>query len=98
VKQVNVETSNSVDAALSEDLASIPPVRHVLTERADGMLSVWIAVDDPTPEVRKTIYGRELHLLEEFPEIEFDFKLIYSLGRNAAEIATGAKVVYSRKD
>jgi len=98
VKQVNVETAKSVDAALSEELASIPQVRHVLTERADGTLSVWIAVDDPTPEVRKKIYGRELHLLEEFSEIEFDFNLIYSLGRNAAEIATGATVVYSRKD
>ena len=87
----------SLETALSHDLASVPQVRHVITNRADSTLQVWIAVDDPTPEIRKRIYQKELDLISVFPEIEFDFNLIPSMGRNAAEIATGARVVYSRE-
>ena len=94
---MKVETK-SLEEALSEDLAAVPQVRHVLTSQVNNTLLVWIAVDDPKPEVRHRIYQKELELLNGFPEVELDFNLIPSHGRRAAEIATGAKVVYSRQE
>jgi hypothetical protein len=90
--------AQSLEAALAEDLSAVPQVRQVLTDQADNTLLVWIAVDDPRPEVRHKIYQKELELLNGFPEVEFDFNLIPSHGRSAAEIASGAKVVYSRQE
>jgi len=59
-------------------------------------LLVWIAVDSPDPSVRRKVYRKELALLEGFPEVQFDFNLIPAMGRSAEEIATDARVVYSR--
>ena len=93
-----IAIADSLEVALSKDLASVAQVRHILAEKADGNLLVWIAVDDPRPEVRRKIYRKELALIEGFPEVEFDFNIIPAMGRNAAELATGSRVVFSRMD
>ncbi len=98
VKMPDLLVPNTLEGALAEDLASIPQVRHVLTEWADGPLLVWIAAEDPEPDVRRRIYQKELELITGFPEIEFDFNLIPAMNRNAEELATGAHVVYSRPE
>jgi hypothetical protein len=90
--------ADTLETALSRDLASVPQVRHVLTEWADGLLLVWIAIDNPEPGVRRRIYQKELELMAGFPEIEFDFNLIPAMGRTADDLATGARVVYSRPE
>lgn len=91
-------TSNSVEAVLASGFAGVPQVRHVLIEKADGPLLVWIAVDNPEPAVRRRIYQQELDLIEAFPETDFDFNLIPAMNRPASEIVTGARVVYSRPE
>lgn len=90
--------ADTLETALSRDLASVPQVRHVLTEWADGPLLVWIAIDNPQPGVRRRIYQKELELIDGFPEIEFDFNLIPAMGRKADDLVTGARVVYSRPE
>jgi hypothetical protein len=89
---------SSVEAVLAIGFASVPQVRHVLIEKADGPRLVRIAVDDPEPTVRRRIYRKELDLIEAFPETGFDFNLIPAMNRAAGEIATGAYVVYSRPE
>ena len=90
-------TADTLENALAKDLGSVPQVRHVLTERGNSSLLVWIAVDDPQPHVRRRIYQQELALIEGFPEVDFDFYLIPAMGRGAEEIATEARLVYSRE-
>jgi len=93
---VHVLIGDSVELAMAKDFASIPEVRYVLTEQVEGPLLVWIAADNPEPEVRMRIYQKEMELIEGFPEVDFDFNLIPSMGRSPEEIASGARVVYSR--
>ena len=90
--------SNNIEALLANDFASVPQVRHVLIENADGPVFVLIAVDNPEPSVRRQIYQKELDLLAAFPEIDFDFNVIPAMNRAPDEIATGARVVYSRPE
>lgn len=80
------------------DLSPVREVRHVLIERADGNLLVWIALDNPAHDVRERVFQKELGLIENFPEVEFDFNLVPAMGRSSAHIASGAKVIYTRKD
>lgn len=89
--------ADALENALATDLASVPQVRHVLTERDNGSLLVWIAVDDPQPDVRRKVYQQQLALIESFPEVDLDFYLIPTMGRGAEEIAAGARLVYSRE-
>jgi len=94
---INEGFAEGLEAALAKDLASVREVRCVLTEQADGNLLVWIAIDDPGSfEIRSRIYEKELGLMDGFPEVNFDFNLILSMGRSPRELATGAQVVYSR--
>jgi hypothetical protein len=93
-------TSSSLEIALANDFARVPQVRHVLIEKADGPLFVLIAVDEPESEsgACSQIYQKQLDLIAAFPEIEFDFTLIPARDRAPDEIATGARVVYSRPE
>lgn len=94
--EAHVLIGDSIELAMAKDFACVPEVRHVMTEQVEGPLLVWIAVDNPEPEVRMRIYQMEMELIEGFPEVDFDFNLIPSMGRSAEEIASGARVVYSR--
>jgi hypothetical protein len=94
----DVLIADDLETALGKDFAEIRQVRHVLAEWADGALLVWIAVENPEVGVRKKIYQKQLELIDGFPEIAFDFNLIPALGRDAADIASGARVVFSRQE
>ncbi len=88
----------SLEKALALDLSPLREVRHVLIERADGNLLVWIALDNPAHDVRERVFQKELGLIENFPDVEFDFNLVPAMGRDPGHIASGAKVVYTRKE
>jgi hypothetical protein len=90
--------SKSLEIALAEDLRLVPDVRHVLVERADDNLLVWIALDNPTREVREKVFQKQFDLIDGFPEISFDFNLIAARKRTPAEFASSAKLIYSREE
>jgi len=87
-----------LEEALAKDLSFVAEVRHVLLERADTNFLVWIALDDPTRQVREKVFRKELELIEGFPEIDFDFNIIPAKNKEARSISSSAKVIYSRKD
>ncbi len=87
-----------LEDALAHDLALVKEVRHVCIEKADNNLLVWIALDNPSKEVRERVFRKELELIEGFPEIDFDFNVIPAMNRGAHYFASSAKVIYSRKD
>jgi len=88
-----------LEKALALDLSAIREVSHVLIERADGNLLVWIALDNPVRDVRERVFQKELRLIENFPEIEFDFNLVPAVGSSdPGQIASGAKVIYTRRE
>ncbi len=89
---------SGVEAVLAHDLSLVAEVRHVLTEQADGSLLVWIALDNPACEVREQVFQKELGLIDSFPEVEFDFNIVPAMGRDPDHIASGARVVYTRKE
>ena len=95
-KLPSIEIADTLEVALSKDFASVPQVRHILTEQGNGPLLVWISVDNPEPSVRERIYQKELELITGFPEVDFDFNLVPSLGREPFEIASNAAVTYTR--
>jgi hypothetical protein len=89
--------SESLESALAKDFARVPNVQSLFVERADGNLLVWIAVDNPTREVREKVFQRQFDLIDGFPEISFDFNIIAARQRPPREFASEAKLIYSRE-
>jgi hypothetical protein len=96
-QEPNLLNSATLESAVAMDLALVPDIRHVLVERADDNLLVWIAVDNPTKEIREKIFNKQYGLIEGFPEISFDFNLVFAKDRIPSEFASGAKLIYSRE-
>ncbi len=96
MKAVTVELPETLETVLAKDFSSVDAVRYVFTEWAEGPLLVWIALDDTAPEMRRRIYEKELSLIEGFPEIEFDFNLVPSMGRPPEQVCSVARMVYSK--
>jgi hypothetical protein len=88
----------TIEHALASDLALVTDVRHIMVERADDNLLVWIALDNPSKEVREKVFQKQFDLIDGFPEISFDFNLISSRNRSPEEFASSAKLIYSRED
>jgi hypothetical protein len=96
--QPQVSSSTDLETVLARDLSFVKEIRHVLVERADHNFLVWIALDNPIAEVRERVFRKQLDLIEGFPEVDFDFNVIAINGRDPYTFASGAKIVYSRKD
>jgi hypothetical protein len=97
-KPLILDCGVDLQTAMAHDLALVPEVAHVMVESAEANLLVWIAVDNPTKEVREKIFQKEMSLIDGFPEVEFDFNIIFARGRSPMEFASSAKVIYSRGD
>jgi len=93
-----VLVGGNIEAAMARDFSFVPEVQNVLIEHVEENLLVWIALDNPTREVRERVFDKELSLIEGFPETDFDFNLIPALGRTPQQLASNAKVIYSRED
>lgn len=89
--------SRTVEDAVAGDLKLVPEVSHVSVERADGNLLVWIAVSNPTKEVRERIFEKQYSVIDGFPEIEFDFNIIAAKGLTPADLTSTGKIVFTRE-
>ncbi|MEO8027779.1 MAG: hypothetical protein ABI823_14950 [Bryobacteraceae bacterium] len=96
ITQADSVAGDSIQDAMAKDFGSVPEVKFVLAEAVPSALLVWIAVDSPDTAVRYRIYDKELGLVSEFPDIDFDFNLVSVMDRSSADIATGARLIYSR--
>lgn len=96
--QPQVSFGTDLETVLARDLSFVKEVRHVLVERADHNFLVWIALENPIAEVRERVFRKQLDLIEGFPEIDFDFNVIAANSSDPHHFASGAKIVYSRKD
>jgi hypothetical protein len=96
-QEPNLLYSATLESAVAADLGLVPEILHVLVERVEDNLLVWIAADNPTKEVREKIFRKQYGLIEGFPEISFDFNIVLSKSRNPREFASAAKLIYSRE-
>ena len=97
ITQSVIARNQSLEAALANELGPIPGVRHILVERADEAVSVWVALDNSTKQVRERVFQKQFDLIDRFPEVSFDFNLVQAKDRTPAEFASTARLVYSRE-
>ncbi len=96
-KEPKLLYSQSLENALAADLELVKEIQYVSVERADENLLVWIAVDNPTKEVRERVFQKQFELIDGFPEVSFDFNLVNARNVTAQDFASSAKLIYQRE-
>ena len=77
----------------------VPEVQAVFVDRRDDrMLHVWTVVPDFDHQVHFSIYAREKAIIDQFPDMDFDFHVVTSRGHDPRTIIDepGIELAYLR--
>jgi hypothetical protein len=50
------------------------------------VLRIWSVIQSPDSQLEHPIYDAQLSFMDKFPELEFDFSVIYRFGKNLKDI------------
>lgn len=59
-----------------ERLTATPAVEAVMARRAGNQYAIWTVVDRVDEQTREFIYWQEWALMEQYPDLNFDFHLL----------------------
>jgi hypothetical protein len=74
--------------ALWSRLVSIPAVETVMARRAGNRCAIWTVADRLDDQIRETIYWQEWELMGQYPDLDFDFRLLERQGRPLETLVT----------
>jgi hypothetical protein len=81
------------------ELSLIPQVESVFVELLPGrrMVRVFTIINERSHETRERIYAREQSIIDAFPDLDFNFRVISRAGRSLSDIIEQiGKLVYQR--
>ena len=102
VRQGRWATTKGVTSSLREliafEFSLVRDVQYVFTAfRENHVFYAWVVVDRFEEDVRNQIYNRQEAVIDEFPELEFDFYIISRMGRDIGDlIDTSAQLTYQK--
>jgi hypothetical protein len=80
-----------------ESVSTIPQVQYIAAWAENGTVHFWTIIPQRDREVQRTIYGKELKIMERFPAINFDFNVIFYPGKDISSILPSeAELIYKR--
>jgi len=78
-------------------VSGVPEIERIFWKVKDNRVRVWIVIDEPDLSAENRIYDAELDFMDMFPELLFDFAVIFRQGKNPAGIfPEGATRVFSK--
>ena len=79
-------------------IAGLSEVERVFWKAQHSRIRVWTVMDRPNVAIENQIYDAQLDFMDVFPEISFDFVVIFRQGKNQEQISPeGATEVFVRK-
>jgi hypothetical protein len=83
--------SSTINDSLAKYFLSLVPaeaqIERVYWTFEGVILRIWIIMDHPDYKAEVPIYDAELRFMDRFPELEFDFSIIYRFGKAIEQIA-----------
>ena len=69
----------------------------ICSRKEDNVIHVWTIIEAPDKVLENQIYAEEMKLMEHFPDILFDFHVIYLSGTDLSVVLpTDSEIVYMR--
>jgi len=89
----------NTDTFIGLELCLVPEVESVFVDREKSgkQVRITVVVDKRDPAVRAKVYAREQAIIDEYPNLEFDFHVVSRMGRDLKDITdTIGKLAFSR--
>lgn len=95
---LSVDTiSDSLKQLFVSRISHLVEVELVFWRAEENRVRVWTVMDEPRLEVENQIYDAQLQFMDLFPEILFDFAVIFRQGKSREQILpSGATKVFAR--
>lgn len=86
---------HSIDALFVNRLSTIRGIERIFSRKDSAFFRVWVVIADIDLALEDQIYATQLAFMDHFPDIPFDFAVIFRQGRDPSAIQpAGARRLY----
>ena len=75
---------SELDSLINVFVSRVPRAREVesvFCKTENARIRVWTVIDEPNRQIENQIYDAQFDLMDKFPEISFDFVVIFRQGK-----------------
>lgn len=77
---------HSVEAIFANKLSSIGGIERILIRKDSDFFRAWVVIADANIDLEDQIYDAQLAFMDQFPDIPFDFTVIFRRGKSPGSI------------
>lgn len=86
---------HSIEALFASRLSAVRGVERIFIRKDNDFFRVWVVIADVDLALEDQIYAAQLAFMDQFPDIPFDFAVIFRQGKDPDSIQpSGARRVY----
>jgi hypothetical protein len=87
--------THSIEMLLASRLSAIDGIERILIRKDHDFYRIWVVIPGIDLALEDEIYAAQFVLMAQFPEIPFDFAVIFRQGKDPASInPSGARLVF----
>lgn len=95
LRSISHSVINSIDRLFAESFSTIGGIERVFVRKDRDFLRIWVVIRDIDLDLEDQIYAAQLGLMDRFPDIPFDFAVIFRQGKDPHSIQpSGSRLVY----
>ncbi len=92
--EVSDSIFHSIESRFKDQLSSIDGIERVFIRKDDDFFRIWLVIPAMDLAIEDRIYAAQLSFMDRFPDIRFDFTIIFRQGKDPASIRPqGARLV-----
>ena len=92
--QVSNSIFDSIESRFKDQIASIHAVERIFIQKDGDFFRIWLVIPAMDLAIEDRIYAAQLSFMDRFPDIRFDFTIIFREGKDPASIQPqGARLV-----
>ncbi len=92
--QVSDSISDSIGSRFKDQIASIHAIERIFIRKDGDFFRIWLVIPAMDLAIEDRIYAAQLSFMDRFPDIRFDFTIIFREGKDPALIRPqGARLV-----
>lgn len=96
LQRISDTVFHSIEAVFVNSLSTIRGIERILIRKDNDFFRVWVVIGDMDLEIEDQVYAAQLAFMDQFPDIPFDFTMIFRQGKDPASIQPSqARLVYS---
>ena len=96
LQHISDSVFHSIEAIFVNSLSAIGGIERIFVRKDNDFFRVWVVIGDMDLQVEDQVYAAQLAFMDQFPEIPFDFSMIFRQGKDPASIQPSqARLVYS---